>query len=678
MGASIGLAAWELWLGSRLVAYVRDNDVEPFKRRAMLLFLAAGVVLPMLASAIYLIVRRRQIQAAAVQLESLGWRLSPLCLAAFVPLFFRWQMWTGKDIEFLVLAGLVLWCAQKLFYRSLTAPEPFPLFRGPRAMALRGRAGAWLERSSKWAPWVLVLVAFVFYAAYFSFFTIRNHHNLRTAAYDLAIEDNVVYNALRGKMLKASPMFGPVGTHVGHHATFFAFVLAPFYAISQRAETLLVIQSILIGAAVIPLFLFARNRLGPWPGAVIAALYIFYAPVHGANFYDFHYPPLGIGFVFWTVYLIDVGRYRWAALTILLGLSVREDIALAIFAAGAYFVLSKRRPRAGAIVALVGLLYFVTLKMVVMPAVRGGAESFDWFYKDLLPKSGITGFSGVLATVVSNPAFTLGTLLKSKKILYLFQVVTPFAFLPFRRAWGFLFVMPAVLMTILTSRDASYEISFQYTSHWAIAMFLASIAALTIEKEPVWPGDPLGRKRVASWVLAMVAAMLVTSYQHGAILQHNTARGGFWKFQFARSDADITRYSDLRSLITMIPPKATVAGTEFVLPQVSNRPDAYTIRTVGVRDAEYILFPRSLQGEDLKRVRPLLESKKYGVVAEAGEFVLAKKGQPPDKNDDLLKRIGATPKPKPKTPAPTPKPKAPAEPAIPDEQRPPDPDRPGP
>ena len=67
---------------------------------------------------------------------------------------------------------------------------------------------------------------------------------------------------MRGELLKSSPIFGPEGTHLGHYATFFAYVLVPIYAIAPRAETLLIIQATLIGAAVIPLFLFARNRLG--------------------------------------------------------------------------------------------------------------------------------------------------------------------------------------------------------------------------------------------------------------------------------------------------------------------------------------------------------------------------------------------------------------------------------
>jgi hypothetical protein len=115
------------------------------------------------------------------------------------------------------------------------------------------------------------------------------------------------------------------------------------------------------------------------------------------------------------------------------------------------------------------------------------------------------------------------------------------------------------------------------------------------------------------------------------------------------------------------------------LPQVSNRPDAYTIRTVGVRDAEYILFSRSIRGEDINRIRPVLEDKRYGIVAEVGEFVLAKKGHPTDKNADVLKRL--SPVSKPAKPKPKPKPKASAEPAPEpapaptDPLRPPDPDK---
>ena len=230
-------------------------------------------------------------------------------------MLFRWQIWKGRDIQFLVIAAITAFAAQKLFYRSLAEPPLFSATTG-RLASIRGRAADALDRWSPWLPWVFVIGLFFFYASYFSFYTLRNHWNLGTSAYDMAIEDNVVFNAMRGELLKASPIFGPEGTHLGHHATFFAYVLAPIYALAPRAETLLVIQAILIGAAVVPLFLFARNRLGPYQAAAIAAMYVFYAPLHGGNLYDFHYPPLGIVFVFWLAYLVDVGKYRWATLAL--------------------------------------------------------------------------------------------------------------------------------------------------------------------------------------------------------------------------------------------------------------------------------------------------------------------------------------------------------------------------
>jgi uncharacterized membrane protein len=643
-GASCGIAIWEVVFGDLMVAYIQSNRIEPATRKLLLLFGGVGLVLPLLAIAIYWWIRRARPLDTARKLESLGWKLSPLCLSIVIPTLFRWQIWKGLDIQFLIIVAITAFAAQKLFYRSFAEPPLFSATPGPLA-SIRQRAGDAFDRWSPWLPWVLVIGLFVFYASYFSFFTLRNHWNLRTAAYDMAIEDNVVFNAMRGELLKASPIFGPVGTHLGHHATLFAYLLVPFYAIAPRAETLLVIQAVLIGAAVIPLFLFARNRLGPYQAVSIAAMYVFYAPLHGANFYDFHYPPLGIGFVFWLAYLVDIGKYRWAVIPLLLSLSVREDMALSVFVVGAYFLLSGTRPRAGLALSVVGLGYFLAMKMAVMPYIRDGELSFVWFYQKLRPEGGPGGFAGVLLTIAGNPGYTLGTLLDSAKVKYFLQVMVPFAFLPFRRPIGFVFCLPGMVMTLLSSRHASYDIGFQYTTHWALEMFVASVVVLTMIKEPKYAGDHYGETRVRSWLMALALAMAATSYQHGAILQHNTARGGFSAFKFSRTEMDIERYEQLISLRALVPSEAKIAGTERVLPHVSNRPDAYTIRSAGIQDAEYLLFPFRIGGIDVERIHPVLVDGSFGVVEVAGEFVLAKRGHPTDRNAEVLQRVR---KPRPK------------------------------
>ncbi len=659
-GASLGIAIWELVFGDLMVAYVKSNQIETATRKLLFLFGGLGLAVPLIAIAVYWWARRIRPFDKALKIESVGWRLSPLCLAIVVPTLFRWEIWKGHDIQFLVIVAITAFATQKLFYRALAEPPIFSANAG-RLASFRQRVTSAFERWSPWLPWVLVIGLFFFYASYFSFFTLRNHWNLRTAAFDMAIEDNVVFNAMRGELLKASPIFGPVGTHLGHHATFFAYLLVPFYALAPRAETLLIIQATLIGAAVIPLFLFARNRLGPYQAAFIAAMYVFYAPLHGANLYDFHYPPLGIGFVFWLAYLVDIGKYRWAVVPLLLSLSVREDMALSIFVLGAYFLLSGVKPRAGLALSLVGIGYFLVMKMAFMPYIRDGELSFVWFYEKLRPKGGPGGFAGVLTTIGGNPSYTMGTLLESAKVKYFLQVLVPFAFLPFRRSVGFVFCLPGMVMTLLSSRHASYDIGFQYTTHWALEMFLASIVVLTMIKQPEYTADVRGETRVRSWLMALAFAMAATSYQHGAILQHNTARGGFTAFKFDRTEKDVEQYEQLMALCSLIPPEAKVAGTERVLPHVSNRPDAYTVRSAGIQDAEYILFPFHIGGVDVDRIYPVLFDESFGVVDVSGKFILAKRGHPTERNAEVLKRIRKPRKPRakkptrsPPKPAPTP------------------------
>jgi hypothetical protein len=169
-------------------------------------------------------------------------------------------------------------------------------------------------------------------------------------------------------------------------------------------------------------------------------------------------------------------------------------------------------------------------------------------------------------------------------------------------------------------------------------------------KEPEYAADRRGGVRLRSWLIALAFAMAATSYQHGAILQHHTARGGFGAFKFNRTEKDVERYEQLMALCSLIPPEAKIAGTENVLPHVSNRPDAYTMRSAGIQDAEYILFPFNIGGIDLDRIHPVLVDGSFGVVDVAGVFVLAKRGHSTERNAEVLKRVRKPRKPrKPRT-----------------------------
>jgi uncharacterized membrane protein len=400
------------------------------------------------------------------------------------------------------------------------------------------------------------------------------------------------------------------------------------------------LQAALIGAAAVPLYLIARQYLGPWLSCLVGVLYVFYPPLHGSNLYDFHYPPLAPFFLWFTLFFVLTRRTIPAVIFAILSLSVREDVSFGLMVLGAFLILTNRRARAGAWLVAAGLVYFVGMKLVIMPLQRGGQQAFIHQYAGLVG-DGTHGFSGVMKTVLGNPVFTLGVILDKEKLIYLLEIFLPLAFFPLRRPIGLLCCAPGFLFTLLsTGYRPLYQISFQYTAHWTSYLFVALIANLA------WLGQQAGRRGLSgrawrrAWIGALTVGMLVTSYQLGGLLQHNATRGGFGTYHFGTTSEDWERRRTLHELLAMVPRNGKIVSSENIVPQVSNRAFAYTLR-LGIADADYLLFSVPPGGDERTKVLEVLQPGTFGVVAERGQYALAKRGHSTDLNGGLLTRLGA-------------------------------------
>ncbi len=629
-GAAVGLGLWSLRVGDAFSAYVAGNVLTTAQRTFVMADLFGGAAVAMLVGALILARRR---SAGVETVRRLAFRLSPLILVWLAPLLFNWRLWKDRELQFLALAGLLGVGLQRLVRVSLLTPSVFPRLPAPSFVRSAGRRIA--SAFDGVLPTVLVVMGALGYAAFFSFFTIRNHYRLGTAAMDLGLEDNLIYNAVHwGPLFKSSPLGGPTSSHGGFHQTYFAYLIAIPYRFAPTPRTLLVIQAFLMGAAAVPLYFFARRKLSRAVACLIAFLYLIYAPLHGANLYDFHYLPLATVFLWTTLNLVEGRRYWWASFVVLVTLSIREDVSALLVIIGGYLLFTGDRPLPGLVLALVSTAYFIALKMFIMPRFMGGTESFIHQYSGFLP-AGEKGYGGVLKTVFANPAFSLGLILEKNKLIYLLQIIIPFAFLPWRRPIGLLCTVPGFLFTLLaTNYPPLIQTSFQYTTYWTTFLFLAVVANLSWMKERELAGDAssveFGASRKA-WLVALVAAMVVTSYQFGGLFQQHTVRGGFGAYRFDLTQADRDRHERLYQLIREVPPDARIVSSELIVPHVSERPNAYTLR-VGIFDAEYLLIWMPPWGDERRAVVDAIKGGKFGVVDERGEFVLAKRGYSTAKN----------------------------------------------
>jgi uncharacterized membrane protein len=642
-GASAGLGTWSWRAGvERLTVYSASNDITRSGRRYIIASMALGALIALgIGAGVWIRWRRRR---GAVLVHRMARRTAPLLLAGLLPGLLDWRLWAGHELTMLVWIGIFGLSLQALTRVAFaTAPvlddllphRLAPVLAAGRRLRIRGRQA--VERA-RWLPWTVVGLAVLGYAIHFAYHTIQTHYRLGTASLDLGLENNLVWNAAHGaRLFKTSPLGGPDAVHTGFHQTFFSYLLVPFYALAPRPQTLLAIQAALIALGAVPLFLLARRRLGAGIGCVLALAYLFYPPLETANLYDFHYQPLAVVFLFAALYFLEQRRDLLAALTILVAFSVREDVSALVAVIGLYLVLTGERPRAGLVVMVTGALVFGIQKFLIMPRFLGGTQAFIHQYKDLLGRDEM-GFGGVLKTVLGNPFFTMSSLLERDKLVYLLQIFAPLVFLPLRRPIGLLCCVPGFLFTLLaTQYPPMIQISFQYTAYWTPFLFIAAIAALDRLRVNE-TANLIGPAHRRAWMVALVGAVLVSNFQFGAVLDKHNTRGGFGPYRFGLVEEDVLRHTNAYALIAQVPPRAKIVASEMIVPHVSSRPDAYTLRG-GIYDAEYLLFEFASGGDERLRVLDVLRDQSFGIVDVRGQFVLAKRGHSTTRNAEVLSQL---------------------------------------
>ncbi len=221
-------------------------------------------------------------------------------------------------------------------------------------------------------------------AAVYSAYALVRFRTFRTTTYDLVIFDQAVRSYSRFHLPVAIVKgvhngFGPHFTVLGDHFSPILAVLAPLYWIHDGPETLLVAQSVLLAVAVVPLWAFARRRLGVGGAYCAAGVYALSWPVAETVAFDFH--ELAFAPVLSALMLErdDAGR-RWqcaAAAGALL--MVKEDMGLLVAGFGGYLLTRRGRRRRAAVFVVGGLAWTWFASRVLIPAF-GGSANYYWAY----------------------------------------------------------------------------------------------------------------------------------------------------------------------------------------------------------------------------------------------------------------------------------------------------------
>jgi len=469
-------------------------------------------------------------------------------------------------------------------------------------------------------PVLIVLVLMAVYAAYFSYYTILKHYAFQSYAFDLGIFMQYMWSTVQGgAVLYASVL---ESSCFAWHFQPILFFLVPLYAIFPHAETLLVLQTLVLALGALPVYWIARDELGARVGVAFAGLYLLYPALHGVNTFDFHPVALAIPILLLCFYAFKKKRYRWGMALAVLAMMCKENVTLVVIALGFYWLWVARKKNPGRLewrglprerdivyplcLSMVGAIWLLLAINVVIPHFSLTGE-YPWF--------GRYGDGGIFGSLLANA---------SGKLWYLVYLFAPLLFVPLLSPPTLLVGLPVFAQNLLAVDANMYSIMFQYPSLLIPWLFLASIYGISRLS------TVRGRRTQA--VAGRLLCIMLPSTLVMALLVSPSP------IALDRSMPQLTpHHAILEQAIELVPEDASIYTQNDIFPHVCHRMHAYA-HTINRPpdffefhdgDYDYVLadstLPQSIlkwgSEESLERLE-----REYGVYAEGDGVYLYKRG----------------------------------------------------
>ena len=434
----------------------------------------------------------------------------------------------------------------------------------------------------------LVIVCAVLFAT----LSIARHYAFNTAAYDLAMYDQAVWNTSQGRWfainLLEDTMPG-LTNKLGDHVEPILLPIALLYRLRSSADVLLVVQAVALAALIWPLFHLTRFLTGSLLLASVAVImYLAHPAMWNALLIDFHPVTLSAAFLLLSLWMLVRGKRAACLIFALLAMAGKEHVGLMVALLGLYAMLfHKSQRRLGAVLLVVGLIGSAIAFGAVIPAFQPAGASY------YLNRYGNLGSSAieVLISPIAKPDVVWSILTRPNRISYYGDLLLPLGGLPLL---GLPLLLPA-LPDIALNTFSAFAPARTLDAHYAVvfAPFLILAAVWGIDRlsrglvrvfsprrregaKPLNLGvlvNVLTRRRTililaCVWLIASMAAYHLHRYQ--SFLPLST--------RYASSYRQEPRHSTGLRIAAQIPAEAVVSAQFTLVPHVSQRPRAHISR----------------------------------------------------------------------------------------------------
>lgn len=405
-----------------------------------------------------------------------------------------------------------------------------------------------------------------FYFLLFSYLSITKHLSLHSTYLDLGLESQIVWNTSRGRFLETS--FGPQGrliSALSFHVSPISVLISPFYWIWSDPMVLLLLQTLVLALGGLPVFWLSLKVTGSsLVSLALLAAYFLYPPLQYSNLSDFHPQTLSTGillFSFWFLFKKDFKKFY---VTVLLGLLVKENVALIFSFLSLYMIFGMREMWKGIALLIVSLSWFVFSVYLIMPFFSGGSMGAFGRYEYL----GKTPLEAVWK-LLSKPLLAFQLFFVTAKIKYIFHLLISVGFLPFLAPWYLLLSASEFFLNLFSSYNPQWQVKFHYTAAITPFIFISAIFGARKLLNFLNNRNFKGSTYLVSFYL-VIAALTWNIIHSPSPINYK-----FDRLVFAQSSTS----REITKILGEIPPEASVSAMNNLGPHLSTRRYLYNFPT---------------------------------------------------------------------------------------------------
>lgn len=401
------------------------------------------------------------------------------------------------------------------------------------------------------APAAVLGVLTAVYMAVVSRIQIDIHRGLGTSSYDIGLYDQGLWLLSRFE----APFVTLMGRNLlGDHASIILLPVVPLYWVLPGAETLIVLQTVVIALGAWPLFLWARRHLASqWQACVLASLWFINPAVVWTNFENYH-PDSFLG-LFIPMALWGALSQRWwvYAAGVVLAMAVKEDALLILVPLGIFVALSRDR-RMGIVTVLASVAATLAGMFLMMRSLIGVPTRNTW-------RIPFGGPSGLVRTTFTDPVALWRHISSEGRLFYLWQLTAPFAGL-----FAFAPRIAAISILVVTANIVStfwyqFQIEYHYTLVIVPALAFATVAAIA----------KVGRRWRPLLVSCVASATVVSALAWGPWWFTESPRY-YWKHDHPVATA-------AREIVARVPDGDSVSAYHSLAPHLTLRREIFQFPT---------------------------------------------------------------------------------------------------